>query len=203
MEVFPFYPDGYFGSVCYVLYNCGKYVVIDPSVDLVIICEKIPDFFPSYIILTHAHFDHMLFLENFVNKYSSVPVLLHESDKQGLQSPHYNASILFLRNPLVYHGQARTVRDGDSISFGDSALNIYNFSGHTEGSVVIQCGKNLFSGDLIFDGGNLGRVDLISGDFDKMTHSINRFFKLFLDDYTIFPGHGNPFMLNNIRHQFK
>ncbi len=202
MKVIPFYPNGYFGSVCYVLQLCEKYVVIDPSVSADEIINVIPNFSPSYIILTHAHFDHMLFLDNMHERFPEAPVLLNENDANGFLSPYYNASILFTSKALTYAGVYTEVKDGDELWIDSIRLRFYRFSGHTEGSMIIECEGALFVGDLIFEGGNWGRVDLISGNYDKMTRSITNFFNLFDKEYTIYPGHGSAFSYIQAKRNF-
>ena len=65
MEVFTFCPKAYFGSNCYVIKSDDKYAIIDPSVAPDEILCSLPSFCPEYIILTHAHFDHILFVDEF------------------------------------------------------------------------------------------------------------------------------------------
>lgn len=46
------------------------------------------------ILLTHSHFDHILYLEE-IQKYYNCPIFISEDDKQGLFNTRLNLSILW------------------------------------------------------------------------------------------------------------
>ena len=193
MEVFTFCPKAYFGSNCYVIKSDEKYAIIDPSVAPDEILCSLPSFCPEYIILTHAHFDHILFVDEFKARFPDATVIVHKNDAQGLHSAEYNASVLFLDKPLMFQSEYRCVEEGETISLGNETMRFYSFPGHTEGSIAIQCGASVFVGDLVFKGGSFGRVDLPSGSITQMRASLEKFARLFRDVFIIYPGHGPAF----------
>ena len=84
MKVFSFVPSEYFGSTTYVIQSCDEYAIIDPSVPVDHVLGEIPRFSPQYIIVTHTHFDHMLFLEAYSKRFPNAKVLVPQNDTVGL-----------------------------------------------------------------------------------------------------------------------
>jgi glyoxylase-like metal-dependent hydrolase (beta-lactamase superfamily II) len=72
--------------------------------------------------------------------------------------------------------------------FKQKGLEIFNFPGHTPGSIAIKIQDYLFTGDFLFNGG-IGRTDLPGGSSKKMLESLRKI-KNFNRDLAIFPGHG-------------
>lgn len=56
----------------------------------------------KYIILTHAHFDHIYYLPEYRKTFSFAQTVIHEEDNALLANPRLNASTLF--------GSARVLR---------------------------------------------------------------------------------------------
>ena len=141
----------------------------------------------KYIILTHAHYDHIHFLPEYKETYPMAKVVIHELDNAMLGSPRLNASVLF--GPAhVYDKADVAVQDGDELMLGDAILSVIHTPGHTPGGICILTENMLFSGDTLFYAG-FGRTDLGAGDVKLMAASID---KLYAMDptITVYPGHG-------------
>ena len=68
-------------------------------------------------------------------------------------------------------------------------FKIYHTPGHTQGSVVLNCGNLLFSGDTLF-AGSCGRTDMPGGSMRQMQESLSLLANLPLgDDTQVLPGH--------------
>lgn len=140
-----------------------------------------------YIILTHAHYDHIFYVEQYKMLYPKAPVVLHKDDSSFMQNPRLNASIYF--GPEKRFPECdMTVSDMSRLPLGSGELVFFSTPGHTTGSVCIQAGSLLFTGDTLFYGG-FGRTDLGAGDMDQLAASIDRLYDMD-PDLCVLPGHG-------------
>jgi len=143
-------------------------IIIDPSWDLVelelIIKEN--DLKIKYIVNTHHHFDHTLGNEEMA-KSTNAPIIQHEFSE--------------LKHDI-------SVKDGDSIDFGNSKLKVLHTPGHSKDSVCLIGDGKLFSGDTLFVG-NCGRIDLPGGSAQDLYHSLFDVLHSLDDDLVMYPGH--------------
>ena len=135
----------------------------------------------KYILLTHAHFDHILGVNYFREKYA-IPVFLHKDDSALLeQLSQYVAGAESVSVDKLFDDDAE-------FSIGNEKIKVIHTPGHTEGGVCYLIDNMLFSGDTLFYG-TYGRVDLPFGDEKKMFESLKKLFVL-SDDIVVYPGHG-------------
>lgn len=79
--------------------------------------------------------------------------------------------------------------EGDELTIDELTFRVYHTPGHTPGSVCLQCGGLLFSGDTLF-AGSCGRTDLPGGSMAQMQKSLSMLAALPLADETqVLPGH--------------
>ena len=76
----------------------------------------------------------------------------------------------------------------------DKKILVHYLPGHTEGSVVFEFEKKLFTGDIFFYNGLIPN-DLPGGNHEKLINSLE-FITTNFKDYEIFPGHGKHFFLD-------
>jgi glyoxylase-like metal-dependent hydrolase (beta-lactamase superfamily II) len=146
------------------------------------------------IILTHGHFDHIGGLPELVNL-TGAEVFIHEAEAPMLSDTRMNlADMLYGGEFPIYHGAVKTVKDSESLTFGDCKFTFYNVPGHTPGLMFIVCESGddtaIFTGDFIFEG-SIGYTGFQNSNPADMEESLRRFLRLYGDtDYTLFPGHG-------------
>jgi glyoxylase-like metal-dependent hydrolase (beta-lactamase superfamily II) len=58
--------------------------------------------------------------------------------------------------------------------------------------------KFVIVGDLIFEGGGVGRTDIPGGDESLLKESIRRILE-FPEDFWVYPGHGKPFKIGDAK----
>lgn len=162
-----------------------------------------------YILLTHAHIDHITGV-GAAKKALGVPVGLHKDD-------------LFLYNAVLEQGQMLGVPaqrqppidffyDGPGPwRFGKYGAWVHHTPGHCPGGVCLAVGRDgdptrtLFVGDTLF-AGSIGRTDLPGGDLTTLLNSIRKVLFAFPDDTVVYSGHGerttigiekrtNPFLI--------
>lgn len=142
----------------------------------------------KYILLTHAHFDHVLGVNTFRKEYGAKS-LMHQADEEILENiDRFMSGFGF--GPAEIQHIDEFIKDGQILTFGEESIKVLHTPGHSPGAVCYLIRDNLFAGDTIFLE-CVGRTDLFGGDFHQIKESIHN--KIFtLDDKTkIFPGHGN------------
>ena len=173
-----------FAANCYLIQVGGEYAVVDPTAPF---SEGICQGTVRYILLTHAHFDHILEVDSWVKSGAEVIILADERD--ALSDPMRNCYKLYNGSDDGYFGDARAVNDNDSLPLGDSEIRVIACPGHTAGSAAYLIDGRAFVGDTVFEGGGFGRYDLPTGNFVMLRESIRRIISL-PDDTILYPGHG-------------
>lgn len=141
------------------------------------------------IINTHCHFDHIG--GNYL--FPDAKVAIHESDAVSVKNGDTlgtMGSAFF--NPLNSRVDIE-LHDGDEIA----GFKVLHTPGHTSGGICLWDGENLISGDTIFAGGGVGRMD-IGGSYDDMKKSVKRLVDLNVKN--IYPGHGMYVTGNGCEH---
>lgn len=84
----------------------------------------------------------------------------------------------------------RALRDGESVRFGNEALEVRATPGHTDGclSFVTENQRMLFSGDALLVRG-AGRTDFQAGDARRLFHSIRERLFTLPDACAVYPAH--------------
>ena len=188
MKVIPICPGSAMAN-CYLLVHDSHALVIDPCVTVAGIRRAAENAGVTLegILLTHGHFDHILSLDPLRDA-TGIPAYIHEQDQQLLPDGQKNAFALFFGSNRAFRHAEHTLRDGDSIPFGDASIEVIHTPGHTGGSVCYRAGNILLTGDTLF-ADSFGRYDLFSGDLDALKASLRRLATLD-PTLTIYPGHG-------------
>lgn len=188
--------------------------VIDPGCSDEIEQEEFADFVSEnklkvkYLILTHAHIDHVLGCNFIYNTYR--PVFMVPANEINLlniapeQADMFGIELKTIPPPNVL------ISEDQEVELGNSKLKFLFTPGHTEGEVCIYLEKEkiCITGDVLFNEG-IGRTDLWGGNYDTLIKSIKEKLLTLPDDVVIYPGHGeessilhekqnNPFLKNII-----
>lgn len=180
---------GMLSSNCYIIGEGGEAAVIDPGVEVneVVNILEAQKLSLKYIILTHAHIDHIIMMDE-IRERSGAKVVVHEDDAPLLGNPRLNGAALFGLNK-IFNDADICVKDGDILEIGGMKLEILHTPGHTPGGMCIKAGDQLFTGDTLFRLG-VGRTDLGAGDHELLVKSLNRLMIL-EDSIKVHPGHGS------------
>lgn len=202
---------GLFQTNCYVLGDeqTGEAVVIDPpdnAPDILDVLQR-ESWSLREILVTHAHFDHLLAL-NELKAATGAPFRLHKADLPQLKMLPQVAEMLIGRNVPLPPAPDGFVDEGDTIMVGSIRLDVLFTPGHTPGHVSYVSRQHavVFSGDCLF-AGSIGRTDLPGGDYPTLMRSICGKLLPLGDDYTVAAGHmqtttigrertSNPFLLD-------
>ena len=174
----------------------GAAVLIDPGdeVDALLDTIRAHQLTVKYILLTHAHFDHITGVTR-AKSVLNVPIGLHRAD-EFLYKAAVQQGIAFgfkveAQPPIDFY-----LEDVGVIGFGSCSASVSHTPGHSPGGVCLAIGRNgdagrtLFVGDTLFAGG-IGRTDLPGGDLDTLIASIRTVLFAFPDDSVVWPGHGS------------
>ncbi|HIP06560.1 MAG TPA: MBL fold metallo-hydrolase [Mariprofundaceae bacterium] len=80
------------------------------------------------------------------------------------------------------------LKEGDSLQFGEYALQVLETPGHTSGCLSFVCEDKVFTGDALFIRG-CGRTDFQAGDADTLYASITEKLFTLSDETIVYPGH--------------
>lgn len=142
------------------------------------------------LINTHCHIDHVLG-NRFVSEKWNVDLEIHELDLPTLHSVKEYCQLYGFHNYEESPEPKTFLKEGDTINFGNSSLDILFTPGHAPGHIVLHSKEEKFiiGGDVLFQL-SIGRTDLPGGDYDTLISSIKD--KLLpLDETTkVFCGHG-------------
>jgi glyoxylase-like metal-dependent hydrolase (beta-lactamase superfamily II) len=182
---------GIYGVNTYIVYDdiSKECLIVDPSSDSDIIINKInsKNLLPKYIVLTHAHGDHIGAVKELKEKFN-IPVLVHEDDYQMLMDPGLNLSKSMSYGPISIKAD-NVLKDSDVISLGDETLRVIHTPGHTRGGICLFFDNYLISGDTLFKS-SIGRTDLYGGNYDDIINSLINKISILPDDTVVLPGHG-------------
>lgn len=147
-----------FGSIIYYLKINSQNILIDTSSEenkkeLIVELKKLK-LFPediNTIILTHAHYDHIENISLFEN------AKIYGNFTEKIEKNHKKTK---LQNILPI----------DSLKI--KKIKIYKTPGHTQKDIIILYDDILFSGDVIFEKGYIGRIDFPESNPKKMKESL-------------------------------
>ena len=185
---------------CYLVFREGEKtaVIIDPADNADYLKNKCREFGvePEAVLLTHAHFDHIMGIDKVIDRYGEMPVYVEESDLELLHTPSMNESTVYT-NGYSYPG-GDVIHDGDVLHLIGEDFRVIHTPGHTQGGVCYYVEKEgvLFSGDTLFCC-SVGRSDFATSSTSALIRSIKE--KLFLlpDETKVFPGHMGATTIGN------
>lgn len=118
----------------------------------------------KYAVATHGHFDHTSTLRELADA-AGARVVAHRD------------------SPIECDERAA---DGDELPLGGSRVKVLHTPGHTQDSICLYDGKELFSGDTLFVG-SIGRIG--EGMGEEMFRSLWETIMKLPPSTTLYPGH--------------
>jgi hydroxyacylglutathione hydrolase len=172
-------------------------VIIDPGdeVDDLLRIVRAARLTIKYILLTHAHFDHIVGVAA-AKEATQAPIGLHRDDLELYEGAVEQGRMFGMRvdpaPPVDFFYRPPT-----PVTFGEYDVHVHHTPGHCPGGVCLQVGRSddpthgslLIVGDTLF-AGSIGRTDLPGGNLDVLLHSIRTVLFAFGDDAIVWPGHG-------------
>ncbi|MDR2927352.1 MAG: MBL fold metallo-hydrolase [Cytophagaceae bacterium] len=201
----------------YMVYDDTKEcVIIDPGMSNISENQKFAAMVeklklkPVKVLLTHAHFDHVLGCTFVSDRYELLPEGCSDDEFILKNTKEYAAQFGFALNeapPLLDNYFAQ----GDKVCFGNSTLEVIHVPGHSPGSLLYYHPESgiLLSGDVLF-AGSIGRSDLVGGNHKQLIDGIYDKLLTLPDTVKVYPGHGaettilneksyNPFLRREVK----
>jgi glyoxylase-like metal-dependent hydrolase (beta-lactamase superfamily II) len=184
---------GPFQENCYVLVDAGELAVFDPGDEpdrLIALVEELAARHGArlrYLVLTHAHLDHVGAAKALQDRFGA-PVVMARAEAPLLEMLPLQYQLFGLpaqEAPRV----DRLIEGGEALPFGRGALEAIPTPGHTAGGTSFRYGDHVFVGDTIFAGG-VGRTDLWGGSWPTLERSITQNLFTLPEHLTLYPGHG-------------
>jgi glyoxylase-like metal-dependent hydrolase (beta-lactamase superfamily II) len=144
----------------------GEALVVDSGWETAPIVKAVEelDAEVKFVVATHEHFDHTSTLGELAERLGA-KVVVHE-------------------NSPIDHDVA--VVDGEELKLGRKGVKVLHTPGHTEDSICLYDGKNLFTGDTLF----VGAIGKFEREMSKaMYDSLHQVIMKLPDSAVIYPGH--------------
>lgn len=189
---------GFINTNCYIAHDGREAVVIDPGANAEQIIAKADELGVSirYIFLTHAHFDHVLAVDEIIKK-TGAKLVANAGERERLRDAELSGqNVLRRRDFTALYADVEIASEG-AMDIGEMHFEFISTPGHTEGSMCIICEDTMFSGDTLF-AGTCGRCDLAGGDYGEMLSSLRKLYEL-PGDYKVLPGHEQATTLSHER----
>ncbi len=170
----------------------GRAAVVDPGGDL----EKIEAALVKCsarlekILLTHGHLDHCAGTAELARRHG-VPIEGPHEDERFWINQLEGQARMFGFGAVLQFEPDRWLADGDTVTVGDTTLDVRHCPGHTPGHVIFFSAADRLAlvGDVLFKG-SIGRTDFPRGNHAQLLASIRDRLWPLGDDVRFVPGHG-------------
>jgi glyoxylase-like metal-dependent hydrolase (beta-lactamase superfamily II) len=145
---------------------------------------------PSYVLLTHAHVDHIAGLRQ-VCEFYRLPVTMHADGRKLLRQAEAYGSMMGFAVDNMDDLEFNPLEDNQVLQMGETRIECRFVPGHCPGSmcfVLPEC-KSVITGDALFHF-SIGRTDLPGGDYNLLISKLKERILTLPDDYAVLPGHG-------------
>lgn len=174
---------GMYEENCYLIMdeNTKELGIIDPGGQANLLVQEIEKISgkPKFILLTHGHMDHVDGVVQLAGKLN-IPFYINEKEEEYMGDDFVFGSLPKTSNYL---------KDGDTLTLGDSIIKVIETPGHTPGGVCFLINDKLFTGDTLFQG-SVGRSDFPGGNGMQLINSIKEKLLPLGDNVEVYPGHG-------------
>jgi glyoxylase-like metal-dependent hydrolase (beta-lactamase superfamily II) len=185
-------PLGPIQTNCYLVADvpARAAVVIDPGAEAgrVLDVLKKNDWDLQYVLLTHAHFDHIGAVAEIAAA-TRAPLAIHPKEVPLLRAK--GGALLFGLDIPAAPEPDILLAPGQVLACGALTFEVLLVPGHTPGHVAFYCRQAgaVFSGDVLFQDG-IGRTDLPGGDYATLMRSIRDVLFHLPPETVVYSGHG-------------
>ena len=176
---------------CYLVSHSpsGEQALIDPGDDADSIIQAILENGTQlqYILLTHAHHDHVGAVAALCRHFD-LPCRVHKNDVRLLRhAPMY--ALRFANKRIQAADRIEVFDEKGYFPLGEQLIQVIHTPGHTAGSVCFSFNNFVFTGDTLLNQ-YIGRTDLPGGDKALLKSSVNQLLPRLTSETILFPGHG-------------
>ena len=140
------------------------------------------------VYLTHLHVDHVGGAARMA-ALTGAPLLIHEDEAFAVEDGDQLATGAALFGGFMEAHPVTRLREKDIVRLGKREMEVILAPGHSPAHTALWDpeSRSLFSGDVVFEGGSFGRVDLPGGDGPTLVRSLEKLAAL--DPVNCYPGH--------------
>ena len=144
----------------------------------------------KHLLCTHLHFDHIFGNRFIFETYHIKPE--YDREEEALSPTLMKQGQRFginIQDEFIPAGHY--LKEGDTVSFGNSTLQVLCVPGHSPASLCFHSEANacIFTGDVLFRG-SVGRSDLWGGNETLLLQGIHQKILSLPDSTAVYPGHG-------------
>ena len=197
---------GQLDANCYLVYHkiSRSCLIIDPGDSVDYITQKIIDLDlkPKMILATHGHFDHVLAVSELKINFD-IPFMMSKKDEFLLSRMRETSNYFTNTDPLLTPTVDEYLNPNNIMNIENFNFEVIDSKGHTPGSVSLyfRDDEKLFVGDLVFEGGAVGRVDFKYASESDLLQSIRHICNL-PSETIVYSGHGGVTTINEIKQFF-
>ena len=182
------YVVGMIGTNCYLVINeeTKESVMVDPGAYPAKVKNAVKEqgLKLKAVLLTHAHFDHIMGLSDVMEDVK-VPVYVEEADLPMMTDGESNLSSAYVRGGYRFE-EAVPVSDGQQLEIAGFQFRVI----HTPGGCCYYMEQEgvLFSGDTLFQT-SVGRSDFPGGSASALVRSVKEKLLVLPEETHVYPGH--------------
>ena len=152
----------------------------------------------QFVLQTHCHFDHIMGLNDFTQKYPEVEIYCHKNEVELAYDFNKNGSPMTgaAFKPEV---NFKTLEEG-TVKISGHEIKVIYTPGHTAGSCMFyfKNEKLVFTGDTLIES-SIGRTDLPTGNEAELFKSLKKIKTIdFPQETKFYFGHGSPFSYSEL-----
>ena len=177
-------------------------IVIDPGSknpeELILFLEK-HRLTPSFVLLTHEHFDHVWGSNIIKEKYGS-KIVCSQRCFEKISTPQNYFNLLYFNDDTYFRIEQVDIIIDDlfSVNWLGENFQFIKTPGHSSSSICIYMNNALFTGDTIMNGIKTFIKKKHEGSVIEFANSIKTIFEAYSLDTLVYPGHGDPFYLREV-----
>ena len=186
------YVVGMIGTNCYLVINeeTKETVMVDPGAYPAKVKNAVKEqgLKLKAVLLTHAHFDHIMGLSDVMEDVK-VPVYVEEADLPMMTDGESNLSSTYVRGGYRFE-EAVPVSDGQQLEIAGCQFRVIHTPGHPPGGCCYYMEQEgvLFSGDTLFQT-SVGRSDFPGGSASALVRSVKEKLLVLPEETHVYPGH--------------
>ena len=174
----------YLESNTFLVEKNNEILIIDCGANL----SKIKEFTKNKkvlgIFLTHAHFDHSCYCEEYAKAFNT-KIFMSNRGKEIISDGEKNYGEKFA---ITSFENFFTLQNDGELKLGNFEIKYFSTPGHSPCAMCFLIENHLFSGDTLFEN-SIGRIDLYGSDKQEMIASLKKLDNLNFE--VCYSGHGN------------
>lgn len=173
-------------SNVYIVEKGNECLIIDSGAYLEDVKKVVGDKKVVAVLLTHGHFDHSRFCNEYANYYNCK---IFASEQIKLTLSDYEANYSEERVAITDFSRFNFIGQDQTITLGEFEIDCFYCPGHSICSECYKINDILFAGDVLFEK-SIGRTDLKYSDKKMMYNSLCKLENVKFEK--VYSGHDRP-----------